>query len=53
MNEKDNALGNERYKKMYLRMVRAALDMEKLMHEAMQECEEIFIAEPDEDKAKS
>ena len=31
------------YKKMYLRMVRAALDTQKILEQALQDCEEIFI----------
>lgn len=34
-----------RYKQMYLRMVRAVMDAEKLLHDAMEECEELFISE--------
>ena len=34
-----------RYKQMYLRMVRAVMDAEKLLHDAMEECEELFITE--------
>ena len=34
-----------RYKQMYLRMVRAVMDAEKLLHAAMEECEELFISE--------
>lgn len=34
-----------RYKQMYLRMVRAVMDAEKLLHDAMEECEEVFISE--------
>lgn len=34
-----------RYKQMYLRMVRAVMDAEKLLHNAMEECEELFISE--------
>ena len=30
---------------MYLRMVRAVMDAEKLLHDAMEECEELFISE--------
>lgn len=33
------------YKQMYLRMVRAVMDAEKLLHDAMEECEELFISE--------
>lgn len=33
-----------RYKQMYLRMVRAVMDAEKLLHDAMEECEELFIS---------
>ena len=32
------------YKQMYLRMVRAVMDAEKLLHDAMEECEELFIS---------
>lgn len=34
-----------RYKQMYLRMVRAVMDAEKLLHDVMEECEELFISE--------
>lgn len=34
-----------RYKQMYLRMVRAVMDAEKLLHDAMEECEELLISE--------
>ena len=34
-----------RYKQMYLRMVRAVMDAEKLLHDAMEESEELFISE--------
>ena len=34
-----------RYKQMYLRMVRAVMDAEKLLHDAMEDCEELFISE--------
>ena len=37
-----------RYKQMYLRMVRAVMDAEKLLHDAMEECEELFISENDQ-----
>ena len=34
-----------RYKQMYLRMVCAVMDAEKPLHDAMEECEELFISE--------
>lgn len=43
--EEKRADEEARYQKMYLRMVRAALDVEEILKQAMQECEEIFISE--------
>ena len=55
MNEKNGDTMQDllRYKQMYLRMVRAAMDAEQIMHKAMCECEEIFLSEASEDNRTS
>lgn len=44
LTEEEIHCDNLLYKKMYLRMVKAVLDTEKILNEALQECEEIFIS---------
>lgn len=39
---------NQRYKKMYLHLFNSVLEAQKILEEAQQECEEIFMADEED-----
>lgn len=44
----DEIQENKRYKKMYLHLFNRVLEAQKMLEEAQQECEEIFMADEED-----
>lgn len=42
----------ELYKKMYLHLIRGTLKAQRILKQTIQECEEIFISFPEQEKEK-